>query len=378
MRFFLMFFGAYGAMHAYLYWHAWRGLPARWWLRVALAVFLLAMIFGPIGVRMLERRSGLDAARAAAMVVHSWIAIIFWFCVVFLVIDAWNLLTWTAARVHQGARGLRLGPRPALALAAGLVLAASVWGVVEAQWIRVREVTMVTDRLPPGARPITIAQITDMHLGPDVGAGRLGRALRLVREAKPDVFVSTGDLIDSRLEQIPHLAAMLAEVEAPLGKYAVLGNHEYYTGVDASEEFHAAAGLELLREEAVPVGEHLVIAGVDDPAGPRRGRGASRMNEDAALPPAGEGRFVVLLKHQPVVADGSAGRFDLQLSGHTHGGQIFPFGAFTRLVYPYTCGRHEVGEGSTLYVSPGTGTWGPPMRLFHPPEVTLIRIVPRE
>lgn len=378
MRFFLMFFGAYGAMHAYLYWHAWRGLPARWCLRVPLAVFLLAMIFGPVAVRLLDREGTFTLARVAAAVTHTWIAIIFWFCVVFLVIDAWNLLTWAAGRLHGGLRGLRLAPRPALALATTLVLAASVWGLVEAQLIRLREVTIVTDRLPPGARPITIAQVTDVHLGTDVGPGRLGRALRLVRDAKPDVFVSTGDLIDSRLEQIPHLAAMLAEVEAPLGKYAVLGNHEYYTGLAASEEFHAAAGLELLREQAVGVGDYLVIVGVDDPAGIRGGRGASRLNEDAALPPAGEGRFVVLLKHQPVVADGSAGRFDLQLSGHTHGGQIFPFGAFTRLVYPYTCGRHEVGDGSTLYVSPGTGTWGPPMRLLHPPEVTLIRIVPRE
>jgi len=257
-----------------------------------------------------------------------------------------------------------------------VIVVAGAWGLYEAAAIRVVEVTLVTDRLPPGSDPIRIVQVSDVHLGLIIGERRLNKILALVREARPDVFVSTGDLVDASPDSIDVLAPLLAAVEAPLGKFAVLGNHEFYHGLEHSLSFHRRAGLELLRGRAVSVDGRLTVAGVDDPAGRRTGTPLF-LDEAEALPPreSADG-FVVLLKHQPVVQAESLGRFDLQLSGHIHGGQVFPFGLIVRLVYPYATGLHRLGQGSRLYINPGTGTWGPPMRVLAPPEVTVITLRP--
>jgi predicted MPP superfamily phosphohydrolase len=120
-----------------------------------------------------------------------------------------------------------------------------------------------------------------------------------------------------------------------------------------------------------------LLAGVDDPGLARAGGGAARLDENACLPPAGpRSEFVVLLKHQPRVAPGSLGRFDLQLSGHSHRGQIFPFVAVIASIYRHFSGLYELGDGSWLYVSRGTGTWGPPLRFLSPPEVAAVTLHP--
>ncbi len=185
------------------------------------------------------------------------------------------------------------------------------------------------------------------------------------------------------------LAGMLADVQAPLGKFAVLGNHEFYAGLSQSLAFHAAAGFTMLRQEHVAVTPQLILAGVDDPAGTHLS-GSQEPDESNALPAlerrsatqaaaAADPRpFVILLKHRPDVHPSSLGRFDLQLSGHTHGGQIFPFHIVHRLIYKYHPGLTDLGGGSKLYLSRGAGTWGPPMRLFAPPEVTIIKLLPQE
>jgi predicted MPP superfamily phosphohydrolase len=198
--------------------------------------------------------------------------------------------------------------------------------------------------------------------------------LKLVEDARPDLFVSTGDLVDSPYENLREYAEQFARVQAPLGKFGIPGNHEYYVGLDEARRFHRAAGFQFLRGESVDVSDRLRIACADDPTGP--------FVQTSAMPdplPGGEEAnrpFVLLLKHRPAVRDDSLGRFDLQLSGHTHGGQIFPFNLFVGMVYRYDRGFFDLPKGSQLYVSRGTGTWGPPMRLGSPPEVTLITLEP--
>jgi predicted MPP superfamily phosphohydrolase len=166
-------------------------------------------------------------------------------------------------------------------------------------------------------------------------------------------------------------------MQAPLGKFAIFGNHEFYQGSEASEAFHKLCGFDLLRQRNVAIGKELLIVGVDDTAG-FHFHGPVFSDEDKVLPPLkpgapDESRPVVLfLKHQPRVLDTSLGRFDLQLSGHTHGGQIFPFNLIIREIYGRYRGLYDLGQGSKLYVCKGAGTWGPPIRLFAQPEVALI------
>jgi len=193
----------------------------------------------------------------------------------------------------------------------------------------------------------------------------------LIEEAEPDLVLCTGDLVDASFQHVEDLAKRLATVRPPLGKFAVLGNHEYHAGHDDCVTFMDTAGFRVLRGVSVAVGDHLRLVGVDDPSG-RYVEGSCDTNETAALPAERDSRFTILLKHRPSVREKSLGRFDLQLSGHSHGGQIVPFNWIVNMVYPLLPGLHDLGQGSLLYHSRGTCTWGPPIRLFSRPEVTLL------
>ena len=209
-----------------------------------------------------------------------------------------------------------------------------------------------------------------------VGEKRLSRIIGLLERVKPDLVVATGDLVDAQMDRSNNLAAMLATLTPPLGKFAVAGNHEFYAGIRQSGRFLKAAGFKLLRNEAFELKGLLKIVGVDDPAGRRRYPENSWVGKEERilLTDSESKRFTLLLKHRPRVETESTGQFDLQLSGHTHGGQIFPFNLITGLFYSRQRGFYTLDKGSVLYVNRGTGTWGPPMRFLSPPEVTLIEL----
>jgi predicted MPP superfamily phosphohydrolase len=260
-------------------------------------------------------------------------------------------------------------------LAVALTLGVAVYGFFAARVPRVERVALTSAKLSAGRAPLRIALLSDVHLGALVGAERLRRILARVVALKPDIVLSAGDLVDGQADHLNRLAPALAALRPPLGKFAVIGNHECYVGLAHALEFHARAGFTVLRGAAVEVTPDLGIAGVDDPAAVRP-RAPAATDERAPLAALAAGRFVILLKHQPVVAASSAGHFDLQLSGHLHKGQIFPFGLFVRLMYAARTGLTALASGGWLYVSRGTGTWGPPMRVLAPPEITLIEIAP--
>jgi len=202
---------------------------------------------------------------------------------------------------------------------------------------------------------------------------RLLRVIEEVERTQPDVLISTGDLVDGQTNSLSGLAIPFARVNPRYGKYAVMGNHEFYAGLPQALEFTTQSGFTVLRGEAVSPGGVVNLVGVDDPAGEALGlyRHVLERNLLTDLP---QERFTILLKHQPLVEEEALGMFDLQVSGHTHKGQIFPFRLITGIFFRYNSGWFDLGKGSHLYVSPGTGTWGPPIRLLAPPEVTLYEL----
>ena len=210
------------------------------------------------------------------------------------------------------------------------------------------------------------------------GNGETVRVTEIAEEWDvPQKFLSKimKDLVDAKMDDLNHLADMLAQIRPPLGKFAVLGNHELYAGVAQSKRFLEAAGFKVLRNQPYRLDGVLTIVGVDDPAGSRhKGNRAAEQKEAALLSEVDSQEFTLLLKHRPLVVPESKGRFDLQLSGHTHGGQIFPFTLITALFYTNQTGLASLDKNSLLYVSRGAGTWGPPMRLLAPPQVTLIEL----
>ena len=263
---------------------------------------------------------------------------------------------------------LRLHGTVAAIAVLGLSLAACLYGLGEAHHLRVERLTLTTDKLPAGTAEIRVVQISDLHLGLIHRQGFLRRVISRIEELHPDLLVATGDIVDAQINHLDGLAELFASLHVPLGKYAVTGNHEYYAGIDQARDFIKRAGFVLLEGTSVELPGGLRIAGVSDPAG-------GDDNDEGALLSGASDRLTLLLKHRPRIAATAFGRFDLQLSGHAHRGQIFPFNLVTRLEYPLQNGFHRLPQGAALYASRGTGTWGPPMRVFAPPEITLIKLV---
>jgi predicted MPP superfamily phosphohydrolase len=372
--FLLSFFMIYGSMHAYAFLKARSALALGPGTTLALLLLLALLLCAPIATHHLSRHGYEDAARTVGYVGYLWMGFLFFLTSLNLCYDLFRLLLWAMGR-GGGAPYAAAGfaGRPAFLCIAVLAVALSAYAVVEASRIQVTRVRIVTDRLPASVPSLRIAQITDLHLGLIHRNGKAREVAAIVTREHPDIFVSTGDLVDGELDGVAGLAETLRGIPAPRGKFAVLGNHEYYAGIDRSIAFTRKSGFTLLRDESVTIDGAIRIAGVDDPAGARFGR-TGRPSEAAILGNRPDGRFTLLLKHRPQLDPVSEGRFDLQLSGHTHHGQIFPFRLLTRLVFPLLAGDHPVPGGGILHVSRGTGTWGPPMRFLAPPEVTVVDI----
>lgn len=219
----------------------------------------------------------------------------------------------------------------------------------------------------------TIAHISDLHVGSILDEKWLKALMTQVGELRADMFVLTGDAIDGKVSRVGKELDSLLKFEAPLGKFFVTGNHEFYSGVDGWVEQMRTLKFTVLNNEhtLIQKGEgKLLLAGVWDYSGERFGEHYTS-DPFAAKAGAPEHDVSILLAHQPKnIFEASKAKFDIQLSGHTHGGQYFPWTYAVHLFQPYVKGLHKVDE-SLLYVNTGTGFWGPPMRFTVPPEITL-------
>ncbi|HBA72915.1 MAG: hypothetical protein A2X85_10550 [Geobacteraceae bacterium GWF2_54_21] len=379
--FLISFISIYGGMHAYAFLRM-RSLYTPGNATTALlASWMILMTIAPLLVRFFER-SGMD--RIALLIAwpgYIWMGFLFLLVTALLPMETICAVNLLAKRSYSFAAEGFLSAASTFRLALLIALVASIYAIFEANWIRSEHVTISTGKLPAGVSRIRVVQVSDIHLGLLLREIRLARIIKTIREARPDILVSTGDLVDGRLsreEILPHqrtLAAMLSAVPAPAGKFAVVGNHEVFAGLRQAIVFTRSAGFTVLRGQSVALPSGITITGIDDPVVSRVERSGQR-SEKALLEALPAGSFRLLLKHRPLIPPGSDGRFDLQLSGHVHKGQLFPFNFLVKLTHPFPCGTSTTAAGSQLHVSRGTGTWGPPMRLFAPPEVTVIDIIP--
>lgn len=371
--FLITFFFLYSLLHAYLIIKIYKAFHFKTWLFVFTGALMVLLIILPVLTRFFEKASKELPAVITAYTGYTWMAMIFIFFVLHLFFDIVKLffsaVCWVLKRDFSIITDY---PRAYFIVACFVSLAISGYGYYEASNIKLERITIYTEKLPEDIGKIKIIQISDLHIGTVIKNNRLKKIIDLIRKENPDILLSTGDLIDRRIQVQINGNSGFKQINPKLGKYAVLGNHEFYTGIKNSIEFLQDEGFIILRGKAININDIINIAGVDDPAG--KPFNYIEIAEKDLLKNLPENRFTILLKHQPRVDMEAVEHFDLQLSGHTHGGQIYPFRYLTRIFYPFPSGLVELSKDKFLYTSRGTGIWGPPIRFLSPPEITVIEL----
>ncbi|MEV4919682.1 metallophosphoesterase [Streptomyces tirandamycinicus] len=238
----------------------------------------------------------------------------------------------------------------------------------------VKRVTVPLAKLARGAHGYRIAVVSDIHIGPVLGRAHTQRIVDAINATQPDLVAVVGDLVDGSVADLGSAAEPLARLRARDGSFFVTGNHEYFSGADAWVDHVRELGLTPLRNDRVEIGG-FDLAGVDDVAGEREGQGPDFAR---ALGDRDRARAAVLLAHQPVVIHEAVRHaVDLQLSGHTHGGQLWPANYLAEMANPTLAGLERYGD-TQLYVSRGAGAWGPPVRVGAPSDITVVELASRE
>ena len=293
------------------------------------------------------------------------------------VLFAWSVIGNVVLRTALSLAGVQDPARSRVVAISVLTVAfgLSLWGAVEAMRVpRVKRVDVTIDRLGPGLDGTTVVLLTDTHYGPIDRSRWAARVAETVNRLRPDIVCHTGDIADGTVGQRASQAQSLGSIDAKLTRVYVTGNHEYYgeTGQAAAwTSYMGSLGWQALENRHLTVergGDRLVVAGIDDATARTSDLTAALAGADPTLP-------VLLLAHQPKqVALAAAASVDLQISGHTHGGQIWPFHYMVRLDQPSVVGLTRHGSRTQLYTSRGTGFWGPPFRVFAPSEITLLTL----
>jgi hypothetical protein len=268
MRLFLLvFFFIYGALHLHAFLRAKAAFDFGARTGIILVFFFIVMVLAPVIIRQSEN-AGFDLfARYMAWIGYTWLGFIFLFLSASLLVDFYRLVVYLgSALLHKELAFFALTAKTVFIIPFFMAICISVYGYNEALNIRTEHVVINTTKLPKGVDRIRIAQISDVHLGLIVRKERLGLILEKVKAAAPDMLVSTGDLVDGQINSLEGLADMIKEINPRYGKFAVLGNHEYYAGLKQAIAFKKAAGFTLLRGEGISIDGIINLIGVDDPA----------------------------------------------------------------------------------------------------------------
>jgi len=373
-RFLLVFLSIFIGVHALFFFRIRVLFPGRGAVQSLVILFFVLMVFVPVASYALERGGYERLARLMAFAGFTWMGIIFIAFSISLAMTAFDAVIWLVNAVTPADLPSLYGKTQTWVMI-GLIGLISLYGIFEARNIRIESIRIETDKLPVNMDKLTIAQISDVHLGLILRKGFLRKIADKIESIHPDILVNTGDYIDASLQKIHDISGYIARIHPPYGKFAVTGNHESYTRLDAALSVFEKSGFTVLRGKTKTIEGVINITGVDDTRSISSNGTEDHTNVLSALPDPDNGLFTLLLKHRPDVAENSLGRFDLQLSGHTHKGQIFPFYYPVKYAFSRIDGLYDLGKGSLLYVNRGTGTWGPPMRFLAPPEITLIELV---
>lgn len=356
--FILIFFSIYALVHYYFFNKLVVGLnfsdPAKTFLKI---IFLLGAFSFPVGL-FFGRKLGLFNL-PIIYIGSLWIGIISIAFSIFLLNDI--------ARIFFKSTNYRYYSTICSLVMLGLTFLYSFYNVQRGP--EIKEIIIKNKKTPQNCK-FTIVHLSDLHLGSLTSYKWLKNIVNKTNELNPDIIVITGDLIDSDISNSDESIEILKQLKSKYGIFAVTGNHEFYAGIEKFLFIAEKTNIKTLRNQNYLINNSIYIAGVDDEAGKQFG--ANGNNLELSLKNCGPNKPIILLNHRPLNFEKAVNLgVDLQLSGHTHAGQIPPADLMVMLIYKYPAGGHSY-KNSYIYTSSGTGTWGPPLRLFSHSEITKI------
>lgn len=369
MLFFIAFFSIYLSMHIFVWYRFVRQLHLSRKTVIFGYIFCIGMALTPLLAHQLPLTLPQSFVYSFWQVTYTWLAAIFYLFVIQLFVFLIQVITWPFIQKIWPAIAFRV----ALGIALTCVLVVA-YGFYEASKpVKVINYKFESQKI---RQDIRLVFLSDLHLGVQKSSNRLNKLIELIRKQKADLIIFGGDVVNDHLEWLSDEASQLAKLTAPEDKFGVLGNHEFYPGLDKSIELFEQAGINILDNNSRYFKEfNLHLTGVTDPAffpNPREHQESIilRLLENIDLE-----QYNILISHRPWGFEHAAqAGIDLHLGGHTHNGQIFPFRYLVKLQFDYVYGLYEKDK-SRLIVTCGAGSWGPPIRVLSPAEIVVIDII---
>jgi uncharacterized protein len=374
--FFSIFILLYGLINYYVFFRGLHAIPAGSPIRTAYMITFWVVSLSFIAGRFLERVAITPFSTAVVWVGSFWFAAFAYFTLAALFIDVLRLVNYVIpffpAFVTENIT--RTKAVLAIGVTSGVAIAL-VAGYLNARNPRVKMLEIHIPKSADSLKSLNVAVASDIHLGTIIGKGRLNRIVDTINNLHADLVLFPGDIVDEDLAPVikQNLGETLRTIKAKYGVYAVTGNHEYIGGVEEAYKYLMDHSIKVLRDEVVTVNGNITLVGREDRS---ISQFAKRKRKSLKELMAGVDRQfpIIMMDHQPIGLDEAVeAGVDLQLSGHTHHGQIWPFGWITEAIYEVSWGYKKKNQ-TQFYVSSGVGTWGPPVRLGNTPEIINLRI----
>ena len=370
--FFTIVLGVYFGGNFYIYKRAIHALHSGGTFLFLFKILLLALILSfPIG-RLMDRFCRCEFSDFLTVVGSFWLGVMLYSVLTLAFIDLLRVINHYFNAFPQFIDSNPVTAGRILFICAFLLVSVIMaFGFFSARNVKITQIDIPLKKLSLKHNALKIVQISDVHLGTIIHKERLIEIVEKANALNPDLVLITGDLVDENVAKLEDMVDPLSKIKSRLGVYAVTGNHEFYAGVDQAVRFMEQAGVCVLRNRYVTIDSTLNLVGLDYMTEEQQlGRINPPLEEimkgmDKSLP-------TILMYHTPIrLKKAEAAGIDLQLSGHTHKGQLFPFNLITKLVYTVDSGYARIGK-MQIYVSNGVGTWGPPLRVGAPPEIVQI------
>ncbi|MDD5544665.1 MAG: metallophosphoesterase [Acidobacteriia bacterium] len=370
------FFSIYGLLNAYIFLHGWNAIPGGSALRSAYAVVFWVAAFSFIAGRVLERFWLSPLSDTLVWIGAFWFGAMIYFFLIALGLDVLRSINHFYSFFPRFisanyAQAKYIGAAASIGVV-GLLL---IGGHINALIPRVTPVALQIHKKTEGPKSLNIVAASDIHLGTIIGRHRFDHIVEKINSLHPDVVLLCGDIVDEDVGPVikENLGEALRNIQSKFGVYGITGNHEFIGGVEPASVYLRAHGVNLLRDQAVKVNNSFYLAGREDRSFNRRGQRRRKslaellQNVDPTFP-------VVVMDHQPFgLKEAIQAGVDLQLSGHTHHGQLWPVNYLIRSMFEVGWGHRQIGQ-THFYVSNGVGTWGPPVRIGNRPEIVNLQI----